>query len=247
MERIFLSIFFVYFAQMIVGALTILSAPNFVKRSIYTIFILKSCVFCHLVIIPILCYNINVPRERKSNRTQKKIKKNLKNLLTNPKTYGIIKTKKGKENPTNQKGIDTMKKLIKKDYYNAIANAISEMDGVEVLAVIKEQNITPEMALDFIEKEIAALDKKNAGSSDKMTEKQKENETYKAAILKLMAENPDKAYSVSDLIKTIPEFAGFSNQKISAVVRLMKENDKSIKKEMVKRVAVFSLADGEEE
>ena len=167
--------------------------------------------------------------------------------MTNPKTYGIIKTKKGKENPTNQKGIDTMKKLIKKDYYNAIANAISEMDGVEVLAVVKEQNITPEMALEFIEKEIAALDKKNAGSSDKMTEKQKENETYKAAILKLMAENPDKAYSVSDLIKTIPEFAGFSNQKISAVVRLMKENDKSIKKEMVKRVAVFSLAEAEEE
>lgn len=232
---------------MIGGALTILSAPNFVKRSIYTIFVLKSCVFCHLAIIPILCYNINVPRERKANRTQKKIKKNLKNLLTNQTEYGIIKSKKGKENPTNQKGIDTMKKLIKKDYYNAIANAISEMDGVEVLAVVKEQNITPEMALEFIEKEIAALEKKNAGSSDKMTEKQKENETYKAAILKLMAENPDKAYSVSDLIKTIPEFAGFSNQKISAVVRLMKENDKTIKKEMVKRVAVFSLAEAEEE
>lgn len=139
-----------------------------------------------------------------------------------------------------------MKKLIKKDYYNAIANVISEMD-VDVLAVIKDQDVTPSMVLNFIDKEIAALDKKNAGSSDKMNEKQKENETYKAAILKLMTENPDKAYSVSDLIKTIPEFAGFSNQKISAVVRLMKENDKTIKKEMVKRVAVFSLAEAKEE
>lgn len=166
--------------------------------------------------------------------------------MTNFKTYGIIKTKKGKENPTNQKGIDTMKKLIKKDYYNAIANVISEMD-VDVLAVIKDQDVTPSMVLNFIDKEIAALDKKNADSSDKMNEKQKENETYKAAILKLMTENPDKAYSVSDLIKTIPEFAGFSNQKISAVVRLMKENDKTIKKEMVKRVAVFSLAEAKEE
>jgi hypothetical protein len=139
-----------------------------------------------------------------------------------------------------------MKKLIKKDYFNAISNYLSD-NAIDVIGEAKDQVITLEMALDFIDNEIKALNKKNAGSSEKLTEKQKENEVYKEAILKLMAENPDKAYSVSDLIKTIPEFAGFSNQKISAVVRLMKENDKTIKKEMVKRVAVFSLADGEEE
>ena len=116
----------------------------------------------------------------------------------------------------------------------------------EFLNAVINANISDAIT-EFAKGRIAALDKKNAGSSDKMPEKQKENETYKAAILKLMAENPDKAYSVSDLIKTIPEFAGFSNQKISAVVRLMKENDKSIKKEMVKRVAVFSLVEAEEE
>lgn len=139
-----------------------------------------------------------------------------------------------------------MKKLIKKDYFNAISNYLSD-NAIDVIGEAKDQVITLEMALDFIDNEIKALNKKNAGSSEKLTEKQKENEVYKEAILKLMAENPDKAYSVSDLIKTIPEFAGFSNQKISAVVRLMKENDKTIKKEMVKRVAVFSLADSEEE
>lgn len=139
-----------------------------------------------------------------------------------------------------------MKKLIKKDYFNAISNYLSD-NAIDVIGEAKDQVITLEMALDFIDNEIKALNKKNAGSSEKLTEKQKENEVYKEAILKLMTENPDKAYSVSDLIKTIPEFAGFSNQKISAVVRLMKENDKTIKKEMVKRVAVFSLADSEEE
>lgn len=139
-----------------------------------------------------------------------------------------------------------MKKLIKKDYFNAISNYLSD-NAIEIIGEAKDQVITLEMALEFIDNEIKALNKKNAGSSEKLTEKQKENEVYKEAILKLMAENPDKAYSVSDLIKTIPEFAGFSNQKISAVVRLMKENDKTIKKEMVKRVAVFSLADSEEE
>ena len=48
------------------------------------------------IAIPIsLCYNINVPREiKRSQRTNKKIQKSLKKVLTNLTPYGIIKTKK---------------------------------------------------------------------------------------------------------------------------------------------------------
>lgn len=137
-----------------------------------------------------------------------------------------------------------MKKLTKKDYFLTAINFLNAME-TETIATVKEQEITTDDLSDFFAKEIAQLEKKNNSSSEKLTEKQKENETLKTAILNWMNENPDKGYSVSDLIKNVPELAGMSNQKVSAVIRLMKENDKTIKKEMVKRVAIFTLNDEE--
>ena len=137
-----------------------------------------------------------------------------------------------------------MKKLTKKDYFLTAINFLNAME-TETIATVKEQAITTDDLSDFFAKEIAQLEKKNNSSSEKLTEKQKENEALKTAILNWMNENPDKGYSVSDLIKNVPELAGMSNQKVSAVIRLMKENDKTIKKEMVKRVATFSLNDEE--
>ena len=137
-----------------------------------------------------------------------------------------------------------MKKLTKKDYFLTAINFLNAME-TETIATVKEQAITTDDLSDFFSREIAQLEKKNNSSSEKLTEKQKENETLKTAILNWMNENPDKGYSVSDLIKNVPELAGMSNQKVSAVIRLMKENDKTIKKEMVKRVATFSLNDEE--
>lgn len=139
-----------------------------------------------------------------------------------------------------------MKKLTKKDYFLTAINFLNAME-TETIATVKEQVITTDTLSDFFSREIAQLEKKNNSSSDKLTEKQKENEELKEAILNWMGENPDKGYSVSDLIKNVPELAGMSNQKVSAVIRLMKENDKTIKKEMVKRVAIFTLNNEEEE
>lgn len=137
-----------------------------------------------------------------------------------------------------------MKKLTKKDYFLTAINFLNAME-TETIATVKEQAITTDDLSDFFSREIAQLEKKNNSSSEKLTEKQKENEELKTAILNWMNENPDKGYSVSDLIKNVPELAGMSNQKVSAIIRLMKENDKTIKKEMVKRVATFSLNDEE--
>lgn len=139
-----------------------------------------------------------------------------------------------------------MKKLTKKDYFLTAINFLNAMK-TETIATVKEQAITTDDLSDFFAREIAQLEKKNNSSSEKLTEKQKENEELKEAILNWMNENPDKGYSVSDLIKNVPELAGMSNQKVSAVIRLMKENDKTIKKKMVKRVAIFTLNNEEEE
>lgn len=139
-----------------------------------------------------------------------------------------------------------MKKLTKKDYFLTAINFLNAME-TETIATVKEQAITTDDLSDFFSREIAQLEKKNNSSSEKLTEKQKENEELKEAILNWMGKNPDKGYSVSDLIKNVPELAGMSNQKVSAIIRLMKENDKTIKKEMVKRVAIFTLNNEEEE
>lgn len=114
-----------------------------------------------------------------------------------------------------------MKKLIKKDYFNAIANAISELD-VEVLAVIKDQDITPEMALDFIKKEIALLGKKNSSTSKKLTPNQEANIRIKEIILEEMED--EKGYTCTDMM-AFEEIAVMepkvTNQRISALVKQM--------------------------
>lgn len=114
-----------------------------------------------------------------------------------------------------------MKKLIKKDYLNAIANAISEMD-VEVLAVVKEQDITPEMALEFIDKEIALLNKKNSSTSKKLTPNQEANIRIKEIILEEMED--EKGYTCTDMM-AFEEIAAMepkvTNQRISALVKQM--------------------------
>lgn len=136
-----------------------------------------------------------------------------------------------------------MKKLTKKDYYLTAINFLNAM-VTETVATVKEQEITTDDLSDFFSKEVALLDKKNSGgTSGKMTEKQKENETYKQAILDFMEE--EKGYTVTDLIKNVPILNGMSQQKVSAIVRLMKENDHTLKKEMIKRVSYFFLNDEE--
>lgn len=138
-----------------------------------------------------------------------------------------------------------MKKLIKKDYFNAISNYLSDnADNSDVIATIKDQEITVEMIFGFIDKEIEQLNKKNnSGSTGKMTAKQQENEKLKEAILDFM--EPEKGYTVTDLIKNVPALDGMSQQKVSALVRQMKENDFTLKKEMIKRVSYFFLKDEE--
>jgi hypothetical protein len=55
------------------------------------------CEKCTIDFLAIMGYNKSVPRERKQVKTSKKIKKNLKKVLTKYKPCGIIKIQKGKE------------------------------------------------------------------------------------------------------------------------------------------------------
>lgn len=65
-----------------------------------------------------------------------------------------------------------------------------------------------------------SLDNRNANK--KPTKVQKENEGIKKIILDNLS--LDNGMTVTDLIKTVPELADLSNQKVTAILRLLGEN-----------------------
>ena len=84
----------------------------------------------------------------------------------------------------------------------------------------------------------ASIDKKNSHKSDNPTAKQKENSGFKEDILAFLEDG--KKATITDIIKGVPSLADLSNQRVTAIVRLMKE-DNILKREEIKRKAYFSL------
>ena len=118
----------------------------------------------------------------------------------------------------------TNKKITKRDRFNALLS-------------IPAVQADPDMVA-FIEHELELLAKKNSADK-KPTAQQTANEAIKSAILDGMEAN--RLYTITDLQKSIPELADLSNQKVSALVRQLKDADLVIKTED-KRKSYFSKA-----
>ena len=89
----------------------------------------------------------------------------------------------------------------------------------------------------------ASIDKKNSAER-KPTATQTENVGLKVAILEGMESG--KAYTIGDLMKEIPELADLTNQRVSALVRQLKD-DGLVTREEVKRKAYFTKVEVETE
>lgn len=85
-------------------------------------------------------------------------------------------------------------------------------------------------------KEVELLAKKNSAEK-KPTAQQTANDGIKTAILNGMEDG--KLYTISDLLKAIPECADLTNQRVSALVRQLKDEGKVVRTED-KRKAYFS-------
>lgn len=116
------------------------------------------------------------------------------------------------------------KKPTKRDNYNAL---------LKIPAVASNTNL-----VDFINHEIELLDKKNSAEK-KPTAQQTANEGIKSAILATLEQG--KGYTITDIIKTVPECADLTNQRVSALMRQLIE-DKVIVRTEDKRKAYFFLA-----
>lgn len=115
------------------------------------------------------------------------------------------------------------KKMTKRDYFNALL----------ALEAVKADSAL----VDFINHELELLAKKNS-TEKKLTPTQKENLTIQEIILSYM--EPNVLYTITDFIKTIPECAEMSNQRVSAIVRIMRE-EKRVERIEEKRKAYFRL------
>jgi hypothetical protein len=117
-----------------------------------------------------------------------------------------------------------VKKMTKRDYFNS-------------LLALDEVKSNPKF-VEFINHEIELLDKKNSADK-KPTAQQTANDSIKVAILDHMVEG--KMYTITDIIKSVPECAELTNQRVSALVRQLKDEGKVVRTED-KRKAYFSLA-----
>ena len=91
----------------------------------------------------------------------------------------------------------------------------------------------------FIEHELELLEKKNS-SEKKPTAQQTANESIKSAIAEGMT--PNRLYTVTEIQKEISACADLSNQRVSALLRQMKDDGIVVRTED-KRKAYFSLAE----
>ena len=119
------------------------------------------------------------------------------------------------------------KKITKRESFTEIAEILKGL-GKERLAGVMEH-------------ELELLAKKNASGSGKMTETQKINEGIKTAIVESLADNPDRIYTITEMIKEFECCKPYTNQKISALLKQL-VTDGKVEKVEDKRKSYFKLA-----
>lgn len=114
---------------------------------------------------------------------------------------------------------------------------ITKRERFESLLKLSQVQADPGL-VDFINHELELLAKKNSADK-KPTAAQVANEGIKSAILEGMEEN--RLYTITDIQKNVPACAELSNQKVSALVRQLKDDGLIVKTED-KRKSYFSKA-----
>ena len=120
----------------------------------------------------------------------------------------------------------TQKKLTNK---MALEIAINTIETAEVKGNYSKAEIVEKLNTMIVQLE------KKSGSDRKPTAKQAENEGYKALILEHLTSERE---TVTDIMKAIPEFADFSNQKVAALVKQLLDIH-LIEKEVIKGRSYF--------
>ena len=112
------------------------------------------------------------------------------------------------------------------------------MTKKEMFVEIRKAVIDNAEMVAFIDHEIELLNKKS-GSSRKPTKTQLENDSYKADILKTLAE-VDAPVSIKELMNICPTIAELTNQRVTHMLTDLRKEGK-VARTYVKKVAYFAL------
>ena len=114
-----------------------------------------------------------------------------------------------------------------------MTNKMTYVKALEIAIKAVEDNKEGTEKLEALKESIS---KKNSAER-KPTATQKANEEYKKAILSFM--EVGKKYTISELMKEVVELADLSNQRVSALVRQLKDSG-LVERTEEKRKAYFS-------
>ena len=114
-----------------------------------------------------------------------------------------------------------------------MTNKMTYVKALEIAMKAVEDNKEVTEKLEALKESIS---KKNSAER-KPTATQKANEKYKKAILSFM--EVGKKYTISELMKEVVELADLSNQRVSALVRQLKDSG-LVERTEEKRKAYFS-------
>ena len=114
---------------------------------------------------------------------------------------------------------------------------MTKMQKFEMLSKLDAVKSNPVLS-EFVAHEMELLSKKNSAEK-KPTAQQTANAGIQTAILESMEVN--RLYTITEIIKSVPECADLTNQRVSALVRQLVDAGKVIRTED-KRKAYFSLA-----
>ena len=117
---------------------------------------------------------------------------------------------------------------------------LTKREKFEMLAKIDDVSKNPVLA-EFIAHELELLAKKNASGQGKLTATQKENEGIKTEILECMANEPNRLFTISEMLKSFECCKELSNQRVSALIRQLLADGK-VERIEEKRKAYFRYA-----
>ena len=116
---------------------------------------------------------------------------------------------------------------------------MEKMTKREMFEMIKGVCANDTRIVEFCEHEIELLNRKSSKSTQ--TKTQIENENIKGAIVNALTEIA-KPVTITDMQELNTEMANYSNQKLSALLKQLVENDKKVVKTVDKKKSYFTVA-----
>ena len=120
-----------------------------------------------------------------------------------------------------------------------MTNTTTKMTKAQKFAMLRAIPAVAEnaMLVEFIDHELELLSKKNSAEK-KPTAQQTANAGIQSAILSAMSAEPNRLFTITELIKSVPECADLTNQRVSALVRQLVDAGK-VERTEEKRKAFF--------